>query len=191
MLLVDTGVIVAAADRNDPHHTACAQLLERTDSPLVTSPLVIAEAAYLINRELGPTAELALYTAIIDDALTVETLTHTDWTRIRELAGRYRGLPLGGTDASVIALSERLGTDQVATLDHRHFRVVRPAHTSALTLLPWRCLPLSRRRREGRGSRPCWHHAVGRGAGVWLGPLSDPRPTLVAAAAVPTGNLLS
>jgi predicted nucleic acid-binding protein len=69
VLLVDTGVIVAAADRSDPHHDACAQLLEQTDGSLITSPLVIAEAAYLINQKLGATAELALYTAIIDDAL--------------------------------------------------------------------------------------------------------------------------
>ncbi|WP_462203094.1 PIN domain-containing protein [Frankia sp. CcWB3] len=81
---------------------------------------MIAEAAYLINRELGATAELALYTSIIDDALIVETLTHADWSRVRELAGRYRDLPLGGTDASLIALAERLDTPRVATLDHRH-----------------------------------------------------------------------
>jgi uncharacterized protein len=136
VLLVDTGVIVAAADRSDPHHDSYAQLLEETNGSLITSPLVIAEAAYLINRKLGATAELALYTAIIDDTLVVETLTHIDWTRIRELAGRYRNLPLGGTDASVIALAERLDTCRVATLDHRHFRVVRPAHVPALTLLP-------------------------------------------------------
>jgi hypothetical protein len=37
--------------------------------------MVIAEAAYLINRELGPDVEATLYTAIIDGALTVEVLT--------------------------------------------------------------------------------------------------------------------
>lgn len=37
-------------------YAACAHLLERFDGALVTSPLVIAEAAYLINRELGPAA---------------------------------------------------------------------------------------------------------------------------------------
>jgi predicted nucleic acid-binding protein len=136
VLLVDTGVIVAAADRSDPHHAACARLLEETEDPLVTSPLVIAEAAYLINRELGPAAEVALYTAVVDGALTVEAPAHADWSRIRELVGRYRDLPLGGTDASLVALAERFGTDRVATLDHRHFRVVRPLHVPALTLLP-------------------------------------------------------
>lgn len=102
----------------------------------MTSPLVVAEAAYLINRELGPTAEQALYSAIIDDALIVETLTHADWVRVHDLVGRYASLPLGGTDASIIALAERFGVDQVATLDHRHFAVVRPLHVAALSLLP-------------------------------------------------------
>ncbi|GAA1774477.1 type II toxin-antitoxin system VapC family toxin [Luedemannella helvata] len=136
MLLVDTGVIVAAADRTDTHHRTCADLLQNFDGPLITSPLVIAEDAYLINRELGPTAEQALYTAIIDDALIVETLTHTDWVRVRDLVGRYANLPLGGTDASMIALAERFGVAQVATLDRRHFTVVRPVHVPALSLLP-------------------------------------------------------
>ena len=56
------------------------------------------------------------------------------------LVGRYDDLPLGTTDASVIALAERLGVSEVATLDQRHFRVVRPSHVDALTLLPVRFL---------------------------------------------------
>jgi hypothetical protein len=39
-------------------------------------------------------------------------------------------------DASVLALVERLGEDKLATLDHRHFSVIRPAHVEALALLP-------------------------------------------------------
>ena len=45
-------------------------------------------------------------------------------------------MPLGGTDASVIALAERHGATRVATLDKRHFAVVRPRHAAAFTLLP-------------------------------------------------------
>jgi hypothetical protein len=36
----------------------------------------------------------------------------------------------------VIALAERLDIAEVATLDMRHFAVVRPRHVQALTLLP-------------------------------------------------------
>ena len=59
MLIVDTGPLVAAADRADKDHVACQELLEDDEGPLVTTGLVIAEAAYLINRQLGPAAEAA------------------------------------------------------------------------------------------------------------------------------------
>jgi predicted nucleic acid-binding protein len=48
---------------------------------------------------------------------------------------RYRDLPLGTVDASVIAAAERLGISEVATVDRRHFSVVRPRHAEAFTLL--------------------------------------------------------
>ena len=136
MLLVDTGVLLAAADENDPDHDACADLLEVAAAPLVTSPLVVAEAAYLIDRQLGAAAEAAFFRSIAGGDLLVEALTATDYARIAELVDRYGDLPLGGTDASVVTLAERLGVQRVATLDHRHFRVVRPNHVEALTLVP-------------------------------------------------------
>lgn len=59
-----------------------------------------------------------------------------DVDRMAELAERYADLGLGGTDASVVAIAERLGIDKIATLDRRHFSVVRPRHVEAFTLLP-------------------------------------------------------
>jgi hypothetical protein len=55
--------------------------------------------------------------------------------RIAALVGRYRDLPLGTVDASVIAAAERLRTTEIATLDRRHFTVVR-SDLGELTLLP-------------------------------------------------------
>jgi uncharacterized protein len=43
---------------------------------------------------------------------------------------------LAGTDACVVATAERLDAGQIATIDRRHFTVVRPAHVKAFTLLP-------------------------------------------------------
>jgi predicted nucleic acid-binding protein len=39
-------------------------------------------------------------------------------------------------DASVVAVAERLGIGTVATLDRRHFTVVRPRHVDMFELLP-------------------------------------------------------
>jgi predicted nucleic acid-binding protein len=49
---------------------------------------------------------------------------------------QYVDLPLGMVDASVVALAERRGLEVIATLDQRHFRVVRAKHVDAFTLVP-------------------------------------------------------
>ena len=53
-----------------------------------------------------------------------------------DLVTTYADLGLGATDASVIAIAERFGITEVATLDHRHFTVVRPRHVDAFALAP-------------------------------------------------------
>lgn len=63
-------------------------------------------------------------------------LTMPDLGRMAELVEKYADFPLCLVDASVIAVAERLGAQQIATLDRRHFSVVRPAHLPAFTLLP-------------------------------------------------------
>lgn len=136
MLIVDTGPLLATADRNDPAHTACRTLLESDPGPLITTAMVIAEAAYLVCRQLGPSAETSLYASIADGELVVEDLTGNDWVRVRDLVARYASLPLGGTDASLIAVAERLGARRIATLDRRHFTVVRPLHIETFDLSP-------------------------------------------------------
>jgi uncharacterized protein len=136
VLVVDTGPLVATADRADKDHAACRALLEGDEGPLVTTALVIAEAAYLIDRQLGPQAEASLYASITSGQLEVASLDREDWQRIADLVITYADLRLGGTDASVITLAERLSTTRIATLNHRHFRVVRPRHAEAFELLP-------------------------------------------------------
>lgn len=59
-----------------------------------------------------------------------------DLARMADLVKAYGDLPLGGVDASVVAVAERLGISAVATLDRRHFTVVRPRHTDTFDLLP-------------------------------------------------------
>lgn len=53
-----------------------------------------------------------------------------------ELQATYADLKVGVVDASVVAVTERLGESKLATLDHRDFGTMRPRHTAALELLP-------------------------------------------------------
>ena len=45
-------------------------------------------------------------------------------------------LPVGFVDAAVLTVVERLGEPKLATLDRRHFTLMRPRHVEALELLP-------------------------------------------------------
>ena len=136
MLIVDTGPLVAAADSSDRHHEACAGLLEGAIGPLRTTALVVAEAAYLIGRRINVEAEAGFFRSIANGDLTIDVLADEDLARIADLVAKYTDLPLGGTDASLVALAERLGQDTIATLDRRHFSVVRPAHVPGFQIVP-------------------------------------------------------
>lgn len=69
-------------------------------------------------------------------AFVVESLESRDYERVGELLTTYADLRLGFVDAAVLAVVERLAERQVATLDHRHFSVVRLAHVERLELIP-------------------------------------------------------
>jgi len=137
VILVDTGVLFATADRDDPDHGPCDDLLTDRAGELVVPVPVAVECAWLIESRLGPAAETSfLRSATGGDEIRLENLTEEDWTRVIELVARYADLPLGTVDASVVAVAERLAVVQIATLDQRDFRVVRPRHTDAFELLP-------------------------------------------------------
>lgn len=132
--IVDAGPLFAAADAADPDHQRCVEVLARDDLDLVIPSLVVAETTYLIGTRLGHRPEARFLESLA--TLDVEAPHPDDWHRIAELVRQYADFPLGGTDASVVALAERLGTPTVITLDRRHFGAVRPKHCEALTLLP-------------------------------------------------------
>jgi predicted nucleic acid-binding protein len=136
MLVVDAGPLVAAAATGDRNHERCVALVSQATPPLVVPALVVTEVAYFLGDRLGPVGEEAFARSLRDGELLVEPVEPSDWNRIVELLNEYADLPLGIVDASVVAACERLGVSTLATLDRRHFSVVRPRHCETLSLLP-------------------------------------------------------
>lgn len=126
----------AYVDADDRHHGECLTLLEEHPGPLLVPALVVAEVAYLLENRLSVDAEVRFLGDLASGNLLVEPVHAGDWLRVAELVATYRDLPLGTVDGSVIAAAERLGIAVIATLDRRHFTIVRPAHVSAFKLLP-------------------------------------------------------
>lgn len=134
LAVVDAGPLYAAADADDADHSAALAALSRADLRLIVPALVIAEAAYFVGRRLGPAAEAAFLRGLA--SLDVEAPDDQDLARMAQLVEQYADFPLGGTDASVVALAERLEATVVITFDRRHFAAVRPQHCEAFDVLP-------------------------------------------------------
>jgi hypothetical protein len=62
--------------------------------------------------------------------------TRTDLWRMAGLVTAYHDLPPDAVDASVLAVAERTGDHDIATLDRHHFSVARPACSHNLTIHP-------------------------------------------------------
>lgn len=136
MLLCDTGVLLAAGNVKDHHHAACVALMRAAEGPLLVPSPVLGEIGYLLQSRVGPHAEVTFLRSFGGNGFHVAEVAESDISRIAELVEQYVSLPLGIVDAAIVAIAERLNLAEVATVDRRHFSVVRPAHVSALRLLP-------------------------------------------------------
>jgi predicted nucleic acid-binding protein len=132
--IVDAGPLYAAVDADDDDHRRCLDVLRRGDLELVVPALVVAEVTYLVGRRLGPAIEAAFLRGLA--AFEVESPMPDDWGAIADTVARYADFPLGGTDASVAVLADRLGTDLIVTLDRRHFGAVTSPSGRPYRLLP-------------------------------------------------------
>ena len=135
-LVLDTGPLLAALDAADPDHDSCARLLTGATEDLVVPTLVLAELDYWCHERLSADVWLAFLDDLLEGAYRTEHAIDDDLRRCGVLQRQYADLRLGVVDASVLALVERLEEDKLATLDRRHFAVVRPAHTASLELVP-------------------------------------------------------
>jgi predicted nucleic acid-binding protein len=122
MITLDTSAVFALANRKDPDHKRVRRVFEADGGPYLVPAGALAEMTFLIEDRLGWQALDAFLSNLADRALSLEC-GEDDFPRIRELATRYRDLPLGAADASVIACAERNG-GRVLTLDRRDFDVV-------------------------------------------------------------------
>jgi uncharacterized protein len=138
VIVVDTSVVIAYMNAADDYHAIVAGWLDGADDDLATTPLIVAEVDHLVGARGGRTAQRALYGDLAAGAYLVEWWSGAI-SSVVKVAERYAdtGLGLGLADASLVALAERLGTIDIATLDERHFRAVRPlAGGKAFRLLP-------------------------------------------------------
>lgn len=132
--VLDTGPLVAFFNAKDKHHASCVAFFSQLRGRKLLPVTVLAEVSWQLEH--WPRVEAAFIEHVAKGFFELVNLNSDDLLRVSELITQYADFPLGAVDASVIAVAERYEVDRIATLDHRHFRAIKPKHVSALTLLP-------------------------------------------------------
>jgi predicted nucleic acid-binding protein len=124
VIVADTGAMLALLDADDRHHKVLRRLYEQDPGSWIVPWAVLPELDYLVLKELGAKVELAWLADLAGGVFLIEWGEEGDLIRAEELARRYKALELGLVDAAVMAVAERLGASDIATLDVRDFGAV-------------------------------------------------------------------
>jgi predicted nucleic acid-binding protein len=136
LILLDSSGLFASIDDSEPMHGAARAALEADPGPFVLSPFALAELDYLLIRELGVDFELSLLDQVATGAFQLAAFDESDIAEAMKVIETYRDLRIGLADASLVVLSGKLQTEDVLTLDERHFRALRSPRARPFRILP-------------------------------------------------------
>jgi predicted nucleic acid-binding protein len=135
-IIADSGAVYGLYDRRDAFHKGLRSALETARDRIILPAPILGEIDYLLRVRLGNAALLQFLEDIQEGAFAVEMVTLDDLRRCAALITKYGDLDLGLSDASVVAIAERLGANRILTVDQRDFRVIRSVHGRPFRLLP-------------------------------------------------------
>ncbi len=135
MIVLDTSGLLAALDSAQRMHAASAASLAAAEPPLLLSPFVLAELDYLLATRVGHAARASLLVEVQRGALQLEAFSAADIATALIVINRYADLAISLADASIVVLASRHKTQDVLTLDQRHFRVL-VANNKPFRVLP-------------------------------------------------------
>lgn len=132
-VVVDSSFVLALGHAGDVNHAAARSWIETADEELVTSPLALARLDALVARHLGPAGTSALRADLDAGVYTVrwwaDALSET-------LGVAHRQPALDLTQASLLALAQRLNTPRIATFDHDQLGAATLPDGRAVLALP-------------------------------------------------------
>jgi predicted nucleic acid-binding protein len=135
-VIVDTSALLAYFDANEPDHDAVSRIIDASDEALIVSPYVVAELDYLVATRVGVDAELEVLRELTSGAWELAIFGVPDLEQAASVIKKYRDQTIGAADASNVVLADRYQTRTIATLDRRHFTVLRPLGGGRFAVLP-------------------------------------------------------
>lgn len=135
-LVVDTSVLLGALDAADDAHARCAALLSEAKEEVIVPAPALVELDHLLGARGRLNVWVSFCAALAENGYSVATLDIAMLLACARLQVKYADLRLGFVDAAVFLTCVELGETKVATLDRRHFSVLRTDDGGALQILP-------------------------------------------------------
>lgn len=136
MIVLDTSGLISAMFPDQRRHDECRAALEEAAPPLILSPFVLAEVDYLVAKHAGVAIELAMLAEVATGAYTLAEFGASDVDQSMQIIDQYRDLGIGLADASIVVLADKAGTNDLLTLDERHFRTIATVDGATFRLFP-------------------------------------------------------
>ncbi|MEV0298738.1 PIN domain-containing protein [Nocardia sp. NPDC050710] len=137
-IIVDTSAILALFDEAYSEHKQLAQIIDKADERLVVSPMIVAEADYMLYTRLGSRAAHDFASDVAGGAYDLAAWTSNHHAAAVAVTTKYDQDYVGIADASNVVIADRERTNRIMTLDQRHFRTLRPLWGfDSFVLLPY------------------------------------------------------
>ncbi len=123
-LLIDTGPIVAYLDRADSEHGSVSALIDDFTGTLCTTSPVITESMHLLKDARHGPRRLVEFV----QAVGIHVFDYTQPQQLLFAVGlmeKYSDPPMDFADATLVLLSDEIGTNRIVTLDRRGFATFR------------------------------------------------------------------
>ena len=139
--LLDTGPVVGLLHQGDAHHDSTIEAMKASVAAgrgLACTWEVVGEAFTLIRLRIAkpgrPTPAFTVLQWAEDGGATVEAAMDFDQRRAAEILRGHADVRLSYVDALVLAISERLGVEELLTVD-AHLGAVRLARELIVTVV--------------------------------------------------------
>lgn len=135
-IVIDTSALLAYFDSSEPDHDRVDELISTSTGLLIVSPYVVAETDYLVATRHGVGPQLAVLDELSGGAWELPGLDAQDLRLARAVIAKFGDQQIGVADASSVVLADRYQTRLMATLDRRHFGVLRTLRGDRFEILP-------------------------------------------------------
>lgn len=133
-LIADTSGIIAFLDRDDYYHSSVVDVIKKHQIYIPVT--VLPEVDYLATKYLGERVARTFLEDLADGYFKYLPIDLNDINKTTKIMERYKDLPLGFVDASLIILAERYKIRKILTLDRRHFNLIQSDYLKYLELFP-------------------------------------------------------